>query len=97
MGALLAGIPHFDLAHFPERPTEPEVDFIITVGERRIPVEVKYRQHIDAHRDTLGLRSFLDKTHYGAAFGLLVTMHDGVAIPDPRIVAIPLRSLMLLR
>jgi predicted AAA+ superfamily ATPase len=97
VGAFLAGIPHLDLAHFPERPTEPEVDFVMTIGERRIPVEVKYRQHIDAHRDTIGLRSFLGKTHYGASFGLLVTMHDAVGIPDPRIITIPLRSLLLLR
>jgi predicted AAA+ superfamily ATPase len=97
VGAFFAGIPHLDLAHFPERPTEPEVDFVITIGERRIPVEVKYRQHIDAHRDTIGLRSFLDKSHYGASFGLLVSMQDGVNIPDARIIPIPLRSLMLVR
>lgn len=97
VGAFLAGIPHLDLAHFPERATEPEVDFVMTVGERRIPVEVKYRQHVDPHRDTVGLRSFVEKAHYGAPFGLLVTMHDGVNVPDQRIIPIPLRSLLLLR
>ena len=97
VGAFLAGIPHLDLAHFPERATEPEVDFVITIGERRIPVEVKYRQHVDPHRDTIGLRSFVEKAHYGAPFGLLVTMHDGVNVPDQRIIPIPLRSLLLLR
>jgi hypothetical protein len=43
-----------DLAWFPEQGTAPEVDFVATVAAHRIPLEVKYRQHIDAHRDTLG-------------------------------------------
>jgi predicted AAA+ superfamily ATPase len=96
-GAFLAGIPNLDVAHFPERPTEPEVDFVLTIGEQRIPVEVEYRQRIDPRRDTLGLRSFLERTHYNAPFGVLVTMLDGVEIPDPRIVPVSLRSLLLLR
>jgi len=97
VGAFLAGIPHLDLAHFPERPTEPEVDFVLTIGEKRIPLEVKYRRRIDPHRDTTGLRSFLEKTHYNAPFGIMVTMFEDVAIPDPRIVPVSLRSLLLAR
>lgn len=96
-GYFLGGIPHLDLAHFPERGTEPEVDFILTVGEHRIPMEVKYRQHIDTHRDTVGLRSFIEKKVYNTPFGILVSMHDGVQIPDPRIVMVSLPSLLLLR
>ncbi|MGQ0571714.1 MAG: ATP-binding protein, partial [Armatimonadota bacterium] len=53
-GYFLASVPGLDVAHFPERGTEPEVDFILTVGEVRIPLEVKYRQVIDPQRDTLG-------------------------------------------
>lgn len=96
-GAFLMGIPNLDVAHFPERPSEPEVDFVLTIGERRIPVEVKYRRRIDPIRDTLGLRSFLEKTHYNAPFAVLVTMLDDVEISDPRIVAVSLRSLLLTR
>src|SRR5439155_19422541 len=59
VGAYFGGVPHLDVAHFPERPTEPEIDFILTIGEKRIPVEVKYHRRIDPHRGTLGLRSFL--------------------------------------
>jgi predicted AAA+ superfamily ATPase len=97
VGAFLSGLPHLDLAHFPERTGEPEVDYVLTVGERRVPLEVKYRQRIDPLRDTIGLRSFLERAHYNAPFGVLVTMHDDVAIPDPRIVTISLRSLLLMR
>jgi predicted AAA+ superfamily ATPase len=97
VGAYLGGIPQLDVAHFAERATEPEVDFVLTIGERRIPLEVKYRRRIDPPRDTLGLRSFIEKTHYNAAFGLLVTMREDVEVSDPRIVPVSLRSLLLAR
>ncbi len=97
VGAYLIGIPGMDVAHFPERTTEPEVDFVLTIGEKRIPIEVKYRRRIDTHRDTLGLRSFIEKTHYNAPFGVLVTMLEDVSVPDPRIVPVSLRSFLLMR
>lgn len=97
VGYFLASTPGLEVAHFPERGSEPEVDFVITVGERRIPMEVKYRQHIDAHRDTVGLRAFLEKTVYNAPFGILVTLHDEAPVADPRIVCIPLSSLLFMR
>ncbi len=96
-GYFLAGIPGLDLAWFPERPAEPEVDFVLTIGERRIPVEIKYRRHIDPFRDTFGLRAFMEKTVYNAPFGVLVTLEEEVDIPDPRIIALPLSSLLLIR
>lgn len=96
-GYFLSSIPGLDLNWFPERGAEPEVDFIITVGEHRIPLEVKYRHKIDAHRDTLGLRAFIEKTVYNAPFGILTTLSDDVSVDDPRIVALSLSTLLLLR
>jgi hypothetical protein len=58
---------------------------------------VKYRRRIDPHRDTLGLRAFIEKAHDNAPFGVLVTLSQGVQIPDPRIVPVSLRSLLLMR
>jgi predicted AAA+ superfamily ATPase len=95
-GYFFRSIGGLDVAHFPERGAEPEVDFVLTVGEQRIPIEVKFRRRID-YRDTLGLRSFIEKAHYNAPFGVLVTLTDEVAMDDPRIVAIPLSSVLLLR
>ncbi|HJX10380.1 MAG TPA: hypothetical protein VJ733_07745, partial [Candidatus Binatia bacterium] len=97
LGYYLASIPHLDVAYFPARGIEPEVDFIMTVGTRRIPVEVKYRRRIDYHEDTRGLRAFLEKTVYNAPFGLLVTLNDDVTVPDPRIIPISLSSFMWIR
>lgn len=95
-GYFFRSIIGLDVAHFPERGAEPEVDYVLTIGERRIPVEVKYRRRID-FEDTRGLRSFLDRSYYNAPFGLLVTLTDDVASDDPRIVSLPLSSLLLLR
>ncbi|MCL4741789.1 MAG: AAA family ATPase [Phycisphaerales bacterium] len=97
VGFFLSGIPHLDVAHFPERGAEPEVDFVLTIGDRRIPVEIKYRRNINPHNDTRGLRAFIEKSAYNAPFGVLVTMADGVVVDDPRIAPVPLRSLLLLR
>ncbi len=97
VGYFLGTIPGLDLAWFPERGIEPEVDFVITVGEHRIPLEVRYRQRIDEQRDTLGLRAFIEKTVYNAPFGVLVTLSESVSVVDPRIVTLPLSSLLLMR
>jgi len=96
-GATLATIHGLDLSHLPERGGEPEVDFVLTLGTRRIPLEVKYQARIGAQADTEGLRTFLEKTANEAPFGLLVTRDPTELILDPRIVALPLSSLMLLR
>lgn len=59
-------------------------------------MEVKYRRRIDPHRDTIGLRSFLEKTANNAAFGVLVTQDAVGVVDDPRIVSLPLSSFLLL-
>lgn len=97
VGATLATIHHLDLSHAPGRGADPEVDFVLKVGTRRIPLEVKYQARIDPWRDTEGLRAFLEKTANQAPFGILVTQTDGEPLPDPRLVRIPLATLMLLR
>lgn len=97
LGYFLMNIPHLDVAYYPARGIEPEVDFVLTVGTRRIPIEVKYRKRIDPHEDTRGLRAFLEKTVYNAPFGLLVTLDDNVTVHDPRIIPISLSSLLWVR
>jgi predicted AAA+ superfamily ATPase len=96
-GAVLSTITGLDLAHFPERQGEPQVDFILTIGIKRIPVEVKYQARIDPMRDTGGLRSFIEKAVDNAPFGLLITQDDSPEVVDPRVISLPLSSLLLLR
>ncbi len=95
-GQLFKSIINLGVHHFPERGSEPEVDFVLTVGDQRIPVEIKYRRRID-HADTRGLRAFVEKSVYNAPFGILVTLSGEPGSDDPRIVSIPLSSLLLMR
>lgn len=96
-GSVCTAIPGLDIAHFPERGSDREVDFVLTVGDRRLPVEVKYQRWIDPVRDTLGIRSFVEKSVNRAPFGLLITQDDTVTVDDPRIVTMPLSTFMLIR
>jgi predicted AAA+ superfamily ATPase len=97
VGYYLSSLTGLDVAHLPERGDQPEVDFILTIGERRIPVEVKYQRTISPWSDTLGLKAFIEKRQNNATFGLLITRDEGVVIEDPRIIAVPLQSLLIVR
>lgn len=94
VGYFWAFIPHLDVAHFPERGAEPEVDFIVTIGIKRIPIKVKYRRRIDPLEDTVGLRAFLEKHVYNTPFARLITLDDNGSILDPRIIPISLSSFL---
>ncbi|MCS6779742.1 MAG: AAA family ATPase [Geminicoccaceae bacterium] len=96
VGAYLGSMPGLVLAWRPERSGKPELDYVATVGDQRIPIEVKYQRRIDPVRDIAALRSFVEELGERALFGLLVTRSDGVIVDDPRIVAVPLPSFLLL-
>ena len=95
-GYFLSTLPDVALAHFPERGSEPEADFIMTIGEQRIPIEVKYRRRI-RREDERGLLSFVEKSVSDAPFGVLITPDDAYASEDPRILTLPLSTFLLLR
>jgi len=97
VGATLMSIHGLDVAHIAARKDQPEIDFVITVGTRRVPIEVKYQRRIDPMRDTEALRTFIETAVNNAPFGILVTQSDGPHDLDPRIVSLPLSSLLLLR
>ena len=78
------------------RLTSSCLDFVLEVGDQQIPVQVQYRRSIDPVRDTRGIRAFVEEPGKPAPFGLLITQTDGPAIDDPRIVAMPLSTFMLL-
>jgi predicted AAA+ superfamily ATPase len=96
-GAVLATIGGLDLAYAPERNGEPEIDYILTVGDHRIPLEVKYQATLDPVRDVRALRAFIQRNVNRAPFGILVTRDDTDQDFGSHIVALPLSSLMLLR
>ncbi len=97
-GSVCTTIPGLGVAHFPPRgTTDPEVDFVLTVGDRRLPVEIKYQRRIDPVRDTHGILRFIERSINRAPFGLLITQDDSAQLDDPRIVTMPLSTFMLLR
>ena len=89
-GSAASTVAGLDVAHWPARGTDREVDFVLTVGVRRIPIEIRYQRRIDQHRDTAGLRSFLAKTVNNASFGVLITQDATGVADDRRIVSLPL-------
>jgi predicted AAA+ superfamily ATPase len=97
VGALLSTVQGLDVAHIPASKDGSEIDFVITIGVHRIPIEVKYQATIDPVRDVTALRSFVAKSVNHSPFALLVTQSDSPLDLGPSILSIPMSSLMLLR
>lgn len=96
-GAVASTVSGLDVSHWPERGGDREVDFVLTAGVRRVPVEIEYQRRIDPYRDTFGLRAFLEKTANNAPFGVLITQAASGVVDDPRIVSLPLSTFLLAR
>jgi uncharacterized protein len=67
-----------------------EVDIVVEVGGRPLPIEVKYRS--DPHKKLEGIRSFIDEK--GAPFGLVVTK-DLLELSPP-LLYLPLSDFLML-
>ncbi len=93
VGYQLEGLPTAEVAWFPERPTEPEVDFVVTLGSKRLPIEVKYQKSVGPG-DLKGLTAFCGKGHYEADFGLVITPAQTGDVGDLAI-AIPASHFLL--
>lgn len=94
-GACLLGMGGIELAHLPERGKEKEVDFVLTQGAKRVPIEVKYRSRI-SQQDFVGMQQFIAKPENAATFGVLITQGSINFTPPEEIVVLPLASLLML-
>ncbi|MBI4117807.1 MAG: ATP-binding protein [Parcubacteria group bacterium] len=64
-----------DIAYFRERRGESEIDFILRIGSKMIPIEVCYRTDVDAgHRKTL--QEFIGRNTNDGNFALLITKNS---------------------
>jgi predicted AAA+ superfamily ATPase len=101
VGAYLASMTNLRVNYIPashKKSGQSEIDFVLDVGDRRVPIEVKYQNRIDPQRDIHGLQRYLDDPINRAEVGLLVVRSDhGPQVTDPRIVQLPLKSLLMLR
>ncbi len=95
MASFLKRVPGVELSWFPERDQEPEIDFILTIGVKRIPVEVKYKRGRLARTECKGIYSFCGKEHYNAPFGLVITQ-DFAGRINRHVVAVPASRFLLL-
>ena len=96
IGYYLKGIPGSDVSWFPARNQEPEVDFVLTLGLQRIPIEVKYCRGRANSGDLAGLMSFCSQAKYNAPFGLLITQElSGVL--NENVIALPAYALLSVR
>jgi predicted AAA+ superfamily ATPase len=86
------GVP---VTYLPATPQNREVDFILTAGDHRIPVEIKYQTSPDPVRDVAALEQFMAKKSNRAPIGILVTRDDAGGNFGPNIIALPLKSLLL--
>jgi len=98
IGYYLKSIPGLGVSWLPSHAhnKEPEIDFVLTIGLRRIPVEVKYRRRQPISADVAGLKWFCGEKKYNAPFGLLITQERS-GLLDDNIVALPAYALLSLR
>jgi len=98
IGYYLKSIPGLGVSWLPphNHNKEPEIDFVLTIGLRRIPVEVKYRRRQSRSADMAGLKWFCGEAKYNAPFGLLITQELSGSL-DETIVALPAYALLSLR
>jgi predicted AAA+ superfamily ATPase len=96
VGIVLSAITNLDIAWLPAKDKNKEVDFVMILGNQRIPIEVKYRNTV-RQRDLQGIIEFLDNSINQASFGIVITKNDGVTVEDKRLICMPLSTFMLLR
>ncbi len=82
VGAYLSQVSGLDLSWLPTASEESEIDFVLTIGLRRIPLEVKYRKQV-TNSDCIAIRQFLQQPQFNAPFGVVITQdrvdeEDGV-------------------
>ncbi|MCY4557262.1 MAG: hypothetical protein OXF79_12975 [Chloroflexi bacterium] len=82
LGSTALAIPRLDVAYQTEQDHNQEADIVLNVGDHHIPVEVKYQRRIDQFRDTLGVRSFIERTANREPFGLLIIPADTPPMDD---------------
>ncbi|MFN5534620.1 MAG: ATP-binding protein, partial [Planctomyces sp.] len=94
VGSFFAGTEGVNASFFPAREQEPEIDVVLSIGMKHLPIEVKYRRQLKP-ADLDGLRSFRGRKHYEADVGLVITQEQSGEVEDG-VIAVPARTLLLL-
>lgn len=95
IGYYLKAIPRVEIAWYPERKNEPEVDFVMTIGTKHLPIEVKYTRSFPKNGQLNGLKSFCGQKRFDAPFGIAITQEYAGPIGDS-IIAVPASTFLML-
>jgi predicted AAA+ superfamily ATPase len=93
-GTFFSCLPCDSVATFPSNKANEEVDIVITIKLKKIPIEIKYRNSFSSD-DLKGIESFCGKSQYEAPFGIIVTQEKAGMVAD-KIVAIPAKTMLTL-
>lgn len=97
VGAFFGGLPGAGVFHQPGgKDGKGEIDFVLAIGDQRIPIEVKYQSRLDPVRDLRNLQQFCSVPANNAPFGVVVTQ-SATELNLPGVVAVPLSHLLVLR
>ena len=92
VGYLLSSIDGINVSYLPASSGQEEIDYIIEIGDKHIPVEVKYRNKLPQFD---ALKRYLDTPINNAPFGLVISKNH-FWVRD-RIIAIPFKNFLLLQ
>lgn len=95
VGSMLSSVGGLDISYLPPQGNEPKLDFVITIGDQRIPIEVKYRNTVKSEHYK-GLEWFVSNPLNRAPFGILISKNP-VESSNDQIISIPLKHFLLLR
>lgn len=93
-GAFLNSVPGLELSWLPASSEEDEIDFVLTIGLKHIPVEVKYRRQLKGE-DFSAVRKFVSQKKYNAPFGIVVTRED--SSEKDNVFCVPMHALLGMR
>jgi predicted AAA+ superfamily ATPase len=93
VGYLLSSIDGISVSYLPPKGDQKEIDYIIEIGDKHIPVEVKYQNDLPRQFDAI--EHYLDKPVNNASFGIVVTKTQSEV--KERIIAIPFKTFLLLQ
>jgi predicted AAA+ superfamily ATPase len=92
VGYLLSSINGLYVSYLPPHNGDGEIDFVIAIGDKHIPIEVKYQNTVPPPNN---LKKYINKKIHNAPFGIVITKND--AYVKDQIIAIPLKQFLLLQ
>ena len=95
IGNFFASTQGIEAFCLPAKKHNPEIDIILSIGIKHIPIEIKYRKKRVSHHQLDAIRHFITKPQHEASFGLVVTQEESGEV-EKNIVAVSAKAILLL-